>query len=61
MESFKEGGSVKYTVGASDDYNEMARLRRSLLDKFPEAFVVAFRGGEKMDINEAIRMFRENN
>lgn len=61
VESFKEGGSVKYTVGASDDYNEMARLRRSLLDKFPEAFVVAFRGGEKMDINEAIRMFRENN
>ena len=61
VESFTEGGSVKYTVGASNDYNEMARLRRSLLDRFPEAFVVAFNNGVKMDINEAIRLFRERN
>lgn len=58
-ESFTEGGVIKYTVGASTDYNEIARLRRSLLDRFPEAFVVAFSNGEKMDTNEAIRIFRE--
>ncbi|MBR4390413.1 MAG: N-acetylmuramoyl-L-alanine amidase [Prevotella sp.] len=59
VEAYAEGGSIKYTVGASTDYNEMARLRRSLLDKFPEAFVVAFLNGEKIDVNEAIRLFRE--
>ena len=59
VESFAEGGSIKYTLGASTDYNEIARLRRSILDKFPEAFIIAFQDGVKMDVNEAIRIFRE--
>lgn len=59
VESFAEGGSIKYTLGASTDYNEIARLRRSVLDKFPEAFIIAFQDGVKIDVNEAIRLFRE--
>ena len=56
--SFREGGIYKYTVGASANYNEIYRLRKSILDKFPEAFIIAFRNGQKMDVQEAIREFK---
>lgn len=55
---YKEGELVKYTYGASADYNEIYRLRKSILDKFPEAFIIAFKNGEKMNVNQAIREFK---
>lgn len=55
---YKEGGMVKYTIGASTDYNEIFKLRKTLLAKFPDCFIVAFRNGEKMNVNEAIREFK---
>lgn len=57
---YKEGGLVKYTYGASTDYNEIYRLRKSVLDKFPEAFIIAFKNGEKMNVTQAIREFKSN-
>ena len=48
----------KYTIGASTNYNEINRMRGTLAENFPGAFVVAFRNGEKMNITEAIRMFK---
>ena len=57
--SFQEGGMFKYTVGASADYNEIYRLRKSILDKFPEAFIIAFRQDKKMNVQEAIREFKK--
>ena len=50
---------VKYTIGASTDYNEINRLRQSLADDFQGCFVVAFKDGEKMNIAEAIREFKK--
>lgn len=58
IDSYKEGGYYKYTTGSSTDYNEIYRLRKSLLDKFPGAFIIAFKNGEKMDVNQAIREFK---
>ncbi len=60
VETYSEGGLVKYTYGSSTDYNEIYRLRKSILDKFPGAFIIAFKNGEKMDVNEAIREFKSN-
>ena len=60
VESYQENGMVKYTVGASPDFNEINRLRKSIFDKFPEAFVIAFKDGTKMDVVQAIREFRTN-
>ncbi len=57
---YKEGNYVKYTCGASEDYNEIYRLRKTLLDKFPEAFIIAFKNGRKMNVAEAIREFKSN-
>ena len=57
---YKDGGLYKYTVGESADYNAMNRLRREIADKFPQAFVIAFKDGVRMDINEAIGEFKKN-
>ena len=56
---YKEGGLYKYTVGASADYSEVQRLRKELATVFPGAFVIAFRGDEKMDVNVAIAEWRK--
>ena len=59
-DSFQEGNLVKYTLGASTNYNEIYRLRKEKLDKFPEAFIIAFKNGQKYDVNLAIREFKQN-
>ena len=59
-ESFREGNLVKYTMGASSNYNDVYRLRKSLQEKFPEAFIIAFKNGQKYDVNQAIREFKQN-
>lgn len=58
VDSYKEGDLVKYTYGSSADYNEIYRLRKTILDKFPEAFIIAFKNGEKMNVSQAIREFK---
>lgn len=57
---YQDGGLYKYTVGDSSDYNEINRLRREISDKFPQAFVIAFKDGVRMDINQAINEFKKN-
>ena len=60
VEHYRENGLYKYTYGASEDYNRVLRTRRSVAGKFKEAFIIAFKDGRKMDINQAIREFKEN-
>lgn len=58
---YKEKGIYKYTYGESTDYNKILRLKRSKVDaKFKDAFIIAFKDGEKMNINQAIREFKKN-
>lgn len=59
-DSYNEAPYVKYTYGASTDYNEIYRLRKTILDKFPEAFIIAFKNGQKMNVNQAIKEFKAN-
>ena len=59
-DSFQEGNLVKYTLGASTNYNEIYRLRKEKLEKFPEAFIIAFKNGQKYDVNQAIREFKQD-
>ena len=55
---YKEGALWKYTVGCSADYDEIRKLRRQMAKNFPQAFIVAFRDGQRMDLDEAIATFR---
>ena len=58
VECYRENNLYKYTVGASAVYEEIVALRKTLTDKFPQAFIVAFRGSQRMDVNQAIREYQ---
>lgn len=60
VDYYTEGRLLKYTTGASTNYNEIYRLRKNILEQFPDAFIIAFRGDKKMDVNEAIAEFKRN-
>ena len=57
---YREGGLWKYTVGASENYNEIRQLRNRVAKSFPQAFIIAFRNGEKMDAAKAYQEFVNN-
>ena len=59
VECSEEKGLYRYTVGSSTNYNEIYRLRKQLLDKFPESFIIAYKNGKIMDVNKAIAEFRK--
>lgn len=57
-EMYDEGGYHKYTYGSSTDYNEIYRLRKTVVDKFPQSFIIAFKNGKKVNVVEAIKEFK---
>ena len=60
VDYYKENGLYKYTYGASSDYNKVLLTRRNTVTPlFKDAFIIAFRNGEKMNINEAIANFKK--
>ena len=60
VDHYKERGMIKYTYGSDTDYNKILRLKRNVVDrKFKDAFIIAFKDGEKININAAIKEFKE--
>lgn len=57
---YQEKGIYKYTYGESTDYNKVLRTRRQISAKFKGAFIIAFKNGQKMDVNQAIKEFKNN-
>ena len=60
VDYYEEGRLFKYTSGASANYQTIYNLRKELLARFPEAFIVAFKDGVKVNVNEAIREYKAN-
>ena len=60
VDHYKEKGIYKYTYGESHDYNKVLRTKRQISSKFKDAFIIAFKNGEKMNVNEAIKEFKNN-
>lgn len=56
---YVERGAYKYTCGGTNDYREAVRLSKSLAEKFPGAFVVAFIGGERVELRQAIQLSKK--
>ena len=56
---YREKGMYKYTYGSSTDYNKIYRMRKDIVSKFKDAFIIAFRNEEKMDVHEAIQEFKK--
>lgn len=57
-EQYTENGMTKYTIGETSDYNEILRLKSELQATFGDCFVVAFKEGQKMNISEAIKEYK---
>lgn len=57
---YREKELYKYTYGESTDYNKVLRIKKQIASKFKGAFIVAFKNGEKMDVNKAIEEFKKN-
>ena len=55
---YREGNMYKYTAGSSANYHEISALRKRLAAEYPDAFVVAFKNGKKVNTNDAIREFK---
>lgn len=60
VEHYKEGGVYKYTYGASTDYNKVVRTKREIATKFKDAFIIAFKNEQKVNVNTAIEEFKKN-
>lgn len=58
VDYYLEGATYKYTYGASTDYNQVLRTKRQITSKFKDCFIIAFRGDKKMNVQEAIREFK---
>lgn len=56
VEYYEEGGRYKYTYGATANYEDAKRLQKDIVDKFPEAFVVAFLNQQRIELAEAIKL-----
>lgn len=56
IELFTENRYFKYTLGAETDYAKIEKIRRSILSKFPDAFIIAFQGDRKLTAQEVSRL-----
>lgn len=56
-ECYQDGTLWKYTYGSSTNYNEIRKLQKELTNRFPDAFIIAFKGGQRTNVNEAIQTF----
>ncbi len=60
VESYQDGSTHKYTVGQSADIDEIKQLRKTVSDRFPEAFIVAFVDGVRTDLHRAIQQAKNH-
>ena len=56
VDEYFSGKVYKYMAGSTPDFQEAKDLQKKLREMgFKDAFIVAFKNGERMDLNEAIR------
>jgi N-acetylmuramoyl-L-alanine amidase len=60
VKCLKEGSRWKYTVGDSEDYSEIVKLRKEILPKFPDAYIIAVKDGATCNVNKAIQEYKNN-
>lgn len=60
VDFYKEDNLYKYTCGATTDYREAVRMRDKIKDAFEGAFIVAFKNGQKIPLQQAISESKKN-
>lgn len=59
-EYYEESSMYKYTYGSTTDYNEIIKIKKQIAEKFPESFIIAFKEGQKIQLNDAIKEWKNN-
>ncbi len=54
LRELKINGSYKYLVGIEKEYEGASTLKEKIRTLFPDAFVVAFKNGEKIPVSQAL-------
>ncbi len=52
---YREGNFYKYTYSEASTFEAIEKVRKSIENKFPEAYIIAFRGDKKITVGEAIK------
>jgi N-acetylmuramoyl-L-alanine amidase len=55
VDYYQENNLYKYTYGTTPSYKEIVALKKSIQDKFPDCFIVAFKGTQKISVQEALK------
>jgi len=58
VQFFVENRHYKYTLGAETNYSKIQQIRKSILSKFPDAFIIAFDGDRKLSPKEVQELSR---
>lgn len=53
---YKDGSTYKFTIGEYESFSGANARKKEISELFPDAFVVAFRNGQRMDLNEARKL-----
>ncbi|HOH70765.1 MAG TPA: N-acetylmuramoyl-L-alanine amidase [Paludibacteraceae bacterium] len=53
---YEETGLIKYTYGATSNYNEIVALKKKVNKDFKDAFIVAFVNGKKIAVGEVRKL-----
>ena len=56
---YVENGSYKYTYGEDTNYNNVLQSMRKVRQKFKDAFMIAFKDGKKVNLQEAIEEYKK--
>jgi N-acetylmuramoyl-L-alanine amidase len=56
---YREQNVYKYTTAESADYNRVVNSFKQILKSFPDAFIVAFKGDQKIPLQDAIKQWKK--
>jgi N-acetylmuramoyl-L-alanine amidase len=54
VDHYMDKNIYKYTYGSTASYSEITTLKKTIIEKFPDCFIVAFRGNNKISIQDAL-------
>lgn len=61
LSSVSESGVIKYMVGLCRNEDEALKIKEGLKSRYPDCFIVAFNGKEKISLRSARRKLRAEN
>ena len=56
VDKYFEGNLWKYTVGSEKKFSDIQTVLKKTKEKFPDAFVIAFKDGQKISVSEARKL-----